>query len=155
MCTRWLLVAQSVYASLSFSLLSHAARLLDQLISKFIPLGNGTQNTDKTVTEQQNHSEREIVYNNIAQQRQPHSKRAKFCLPRKRKKDHHKVHDEDWKYSRNTVNSFFTHRHRSSYRPDAVALNIDSRAEILAGSADNSWQKEKLTYSLPFYLTVH
>ena len=36
------LLAMSVYASLSFPLLSHAARLLDQLISKFIPLGNGT-----------------------------------------------------------------------------------------------------------------
>ena len=52
LCTRGLLRAMSVYASLSFPLLSHAARLLDQLISKFIPLGNGTQNTDKTVTEQ-------------------------------------------------------------------------------------------------------
>ena len=40
---------ERAYASLSFPLLSHAARLLDQLISKFIPLGNGTQNTDKTV----------------------------------------------------------------------------------------------------------
>jgi len=36
------LLAMSVYASLSFPLLSYAARLLDQLISKFIPLGNGT-----------------------------------------------------------------------------------------------------------------
>jgi len=111
---------------------------LYQLISKFIPLGNGTQNTDKIVTEQHNHSEREIVCNNIAQQRQHHSKWAKFCLPSKCKKDHHKVHDKDWKYSRNTVNSFFTHRHRNSYRPDAVARNIDNRAEIFAGSAISS-----------------
>ena len=66
LCTRGLLRAMSVYASLSFPLLSHAARLLDQLISKFIPLGNGTQNADKIVTEQHNHSEREIVCNNIA-----------------------------------------------------------------------------------------
>ena len=38
------LLAMSVYASLSFPLLSHAARLLDRsvIISKFIPLGNGT-----------------------------------------------------------------------------------------------------------------
>ena len=36
------LLAISVYASLPFPLLSHAAGLLDQLISKFIPLGNGT-----------------------------------------------------------------------------------------------------------------
>jgi len=36
------LLDMSVYASLSFPLLSYAARLLDQLISKFIPLGNGT-----------------------------------------------------------------------------------------------------------------
>ena len=53
------LLAMSVYASLSFPLLSYAARLLDQLISKFIPLGNGTpkyrQNLNCTT-----HSEREI-----------------------------------------------------------------------------------------------
>ena len=53
------LLAMSVYASLSFPLLSHAARLLDQLISKFIPLGDGTpkyrQNRNWT-----SHCEREI-----------------------------------------------------------------------------------------------
>jgi len=80
-------------------------------------------------------------YNNIAQQRQ-HSRRAKFCLPSKRKKDPHKVHDEDWKYAptvdQNTANSFFTHRHRGSYCPHAVAGNIDNRAEIFADSADSS-----------------
>ena len=103
----------SVYASLSFPLLSHAARLLDQLISKFIPLGNGTQNTDKTVANWTTHSGREIVYNNIAQQRQRHSKRAKFCLPSKRKKDPHKLDDEDWKYAP-TVEIPLTHSSRTA-----------------------------------------
>jgi len=42
LCTRWLLLTISVYAPLLFPLFSHAARLFDQLISKFIPLGNGT-----------------------------------------------------------------------------------------------------------------
>jgi len=92
---------------------------------------------------------------NIAQQRQRHSRRAKFSLPRKCKKDPTKYTTRIGSkylrtYSRNTVNSFFTHRHRGSYRPHAVAGNIDNRAEIFPGSADSSWQKEKLTHSLPF-----
>ena len=80
-------------------------------------------------------------YNNILQQRQRHSRQPKFCLPSKRKKDPHKVHDKDWKYVptvETLVKLFFTHRHRGSYRPQAVAGNIDNRAEIFAGSADSS-----------------
>ena len=96
-------------------------------------------------------------YNNTAQQRQRHSRRAKFCLPCKRKKDTtDNIVYYLWKYAPTVetplTHNFFTQRHRGSYRPHAVAGNRDNRAEIFSGSADSSWQKEKLTHSLPFWL---
>ena len=129
-----------MYASLSFPLLSHAARLLDQLISKFIHWGTVHQNTDKTLTAQHIVKER---YNNTAQQRQRHSRRAKFCLPCKRKKDTtDNIVYYLWKYAPTVetplTHNFFTQRHRGSYRPHAVAGNRDNRAEIFSGSADSS-----------------